>query len=155
VQSLDELIGSSPVFAGLPAQDLAFIAGCARNVVFEEGALLFREGAAADTFYLVRRGRVAFEIHTPDRGGLVVETAEPGDVVGWSWLFPPYRWHFDAHAVEVVHAIAFDGACLRGKCEEDTRLGYELMRRFAQVMIDRLQHTRFRLLDVYGGVGVS
>ena len=155
MQTLDELIASSPVFAGMPAEYLTLVAGCAQNAGFEEGALLFREGDVADTFYLVRRGRVAFELHTPDRGGLVIETADSGDVVGWSWLFPPFRAHFDARAVEEVRAIAFDGACLRGKCEEDPRLGYELMQRFAQIMIDRLQHTRFRLLDVYGGVNVS
>jgi len=155
VHALDELIASSPVFAGLPAEYLTLIAGCARNVGFDDGDFVFREGEVADTFYLVRRGRVAFEMHTPDRGGLVIETADAGDVVGWSWLFPPYRWHFDARAVEDVRAIAFDGACLRGKCVDDPRLGYELMQRFAQVMIDRLQHARFRLLDVYGGVGVS
>jgi CRP-like cAMP-binding protein len=155
MQSLAELIASSPVFAGLPDDDLALIAGCGKNVGFEEGELMFREGDDADTFFLVRRGRVAFELHTPDRGGLVIDTADPGDVVGWSWLFPPYRWHFDARAVDDVRAIAFDGACLRGKCADDPRLGYELMKRFAAVMIDRLQHTRFRLLDVYGGVAVG
>jgi CRP-like cAMP-binding protein len=155
VRSLAELIASSPVFAGLPDDDLDLIAGCARNVHFDEGELLAREGDAADTFYLVRRGRVALELHTPDRGSLVIDTADAGDVVGWSWLFPPYRWHYDARAVEGVSAIAFDGACLRGKCGDDPRLGYELMQRFAQVMVDRLQHARFRLLDVYGGIGVG
>jgi CRP/FNR family cyclic AMP-dependent transcriptional regulator len=155
LETLAELIASSPVFAGMADDDLLLIAGCARNVGFQEGQLLAREGDDADTFYLVRRGRVAFELHTPDRGGLLIDTADAGDVVGWSWLFPPYRWHFDARASEDVRAIAFDGACLRGKCADDPRLGYELMQRFAQVMIDRLQHTRFRLLDVYGGVGVS
>lgn len=155
METLAELIASSPVFAGLEDDDLALIAGCAQNVGFDDGELLFREGGEADTFYLVRRGRVSFELHTPGRGGLVIDTADAGDVVGWSWLFPPYRWHYDARAAEPVRAIAFDGACLRGKCAEDTRLGYELMQRFAQVMIDRLQHTRFRLLDVYGGVGVG
>lgn len=155
MQSLAELIALSPVFAGLPDDDLRLIAGCARNVRFDEGELIAREGEPADTFYLVRRGRVALELHTPDRGGLVIDTADAGDVVGWSWLFPPYRWHFDARAVEGVGAVAFDAACLRGKCGDDPRLGYELMKRFAQVMIERLQHTRFRLLDVYGGIGVG
>jgi CRP-like cAMP-binding protein len=150
VHTLDEVIASSPVFAGLAHDDLALIAGCAQNVGFEEGQLLFREGQPADVFYLVRKGRVALEVHTPERGGLVVDSADPGEVVGWSWLFPPYRWHFDARAAEEVRAIAFDGQCLRGKCDEDSRLGYELMQRFGQVMIDRLQNTQLRLLDVYG-----
>jgi CRP/FNR family transcriptional regulator, cyclic AMP receptor protein len=154
VHTLDELIADAPVFAGLEADDLTLIAGCAQNVGFDQDALLFREDEPANTFYVVRRGRVALELHTPERGGLVIETIEPGEVVGWSWLFEPYRWHFDARADTPVRAIAFDGACLRGKCEDDKELGYELMKRFGQVMIDRLQHARVRLLDVYGGVRV-
>lgn len=150
MHTLDEVIASSPVFAGMAHDDLALIAGCAQNVGFEEGQLLFREGQPADVFYLVRKGRVALEVHTPERGGLIVDSADPGEVVGWSWLFPPYRWHFDARAADEVRAIAFDGECLRGKCDEDTRLGYELMQRFGRVMIDRLQNTQLRLLDVYG-----
>lgn len=150
MHTLDELIASSPVFAGMAHDDLALIAGCGQNVGFEEGQLLFREGQPADRFYLVRKGRVALEVHTPERGGLIVDSADPGEVVGWSWLFPPYRWHFDARAAEELRAIAFDGECLRGKCDEDPRLGYDLMQRFAQVMIDRLQNTQLRLLDVYG-----
>jgi CRP/FNR family cyclic AMP-dependent transcriptional regulator len=155
MHTLDELIAGAPVFAGLEADDLALIARCAGNVAFHEGELLFREGEQADTFFLVRRGRVALELHTPDRGGLVIETIEAGEVVGWSWLFEPYRWHFDARASTEVRAIGFDGACLRGKCDDDKELGYELMKRFGQVMIDRMQHARVRLLDVYGGVGVG
>ena len=150
MHSLDEVIASSPVFAGMAHDDLMLIAGCARNVGFDEDELLFREGQPASVFYLVRKGRVALEVHTPERGGLVVDSAEAGEVVGWSWLFPPYRWHFDARAAEGVRAIAFDGECLRGKCDDDPRLGYELMQRFAQVMIDRLQNTQLRLLDMYG-----
>jgi len=155
VHTLDELLAEAPVFAGLGPDALTLIAGCAQNVGFDENALLFREGEPADTFYVVRRGRVALELHTPERGGIVIETIEQGEVVGWSWLFEPYRWHFDARAATAVRAIAFDGACLRGKCENDKELGYELMKRFGQVMIDRLQHARVRLLDVYGGVGVG
>ena len=155
MRTLDELLAVSPVFAGLAAEDLAFIAGCGRNDGFAAEELLARDGDAADTFYLIRQGRVALEMHTPTQSGLVIETLDPGDIVGWSWLFPPYRWHYDVRAIEPVRAIAFDGACLRGKCEEQKELGYELMLRFAQVMNDRLQHTRFRLLDIYGTAVVS
>ena len=155
MRTLDELLAEAPVFAGLPPDALTLIAGCAQNVGFEQGELLFREDEPADTFYVVRLGRVALELHTPERGGLVIDTIESHEVVGWSWLFEPYRWHFDARAVTAVRAIAFDGACLRGKCEDDKELGYELMKRFGHVMIDRLQHARVRLLDVYGGVGVG
>ena len=81
---------------------------------------------------------------------VTIETIDDGDVVGWSWLFPPYRWHFDARALDVVRAVAFDGACLRGKCDDDHAFGYELLDRFSPVMLERLQATRLQLLDVYG-----
>jgi CRP/FNR family cyclic AMP-dependent transcriptional regulator len=150
MRTIDELVTESPIFDGLRHEQLELIAGCAWNVGFSAGERLFREGDPADTFYLVRRGRVALSTHAPARGDVVIETLDPGEVVGWSWIFPPYVWHFDARALDDVRAVAFDGACLRDKCESDPALGYELMRRFAGVMIDRLLHTRLRLLDLYG-----
>ena len=150
MEAIDTLLRASPVFEGLEPDALSLIAGCASNVRFNQGAVLFREGDAADTFFLIRHGTVALEMFVPARGAAVIETIEAGEVVGWSWLFPPYRWHFDARALTQLRATAFDGACLRGKCAEDPALGYELMSRFAQVLIERLQWTRLRLLDVYG-----
>ena len=150
MQELESLIASAPLFEGLGARELETIAGCARNVRFASGQNLFREGDAADAFYLVRHGSVAIETFVPTRGAVMIETIEPGEFIGWSWLFEPYRWHFDASALTTVRATAFDGACLRGKCESDTALGYVLMSRFAQVLIERLQWTRLRLLDLYG-----
>jgi len=150
METIETLLRASPVFEGLSPDRLAFVAGCASNVHFDGGAVIFREGDEANTFYLVRHGSVALEMFVPARGSAVIETIEAGEVVGWSWLFPPYRWHFDARALTTVRATAFDGACLRGKCEDDPALGYDLMSRFAQVLIERLQWTRLRLLDVYG-----
>ena len=155
MQTLDQIVGESPVFEGLAPNRLELIAGCARNVGFTAGDRLFRQGEPADTFYLVRKGRVALSTHAAARGSVVIETLDPGEIVGWSWLFPPYVWQFDGRAVDDVRAVAFDGACLRGKCESDAPLGYELMQCFASVMIDRLQHTRLRLLDLYGRNGDS
>jgi len=155
VQTVDQLIAASPVFAGLEQVHLALIAGCAVNERFDAGAELFREGGPADRFFLIREGAVALQIDAPGRGALVIETLHAGEVVGWSWLFEPYRWQFDARATEPTAAVAFDGACLRGKCESDHELGYQLMRRFAASMIERLQATRMQLLDVYGHVGVG
>jgi CRP-like cAMP-binding protein len=139
-----------PLLAGLVRAELELLAGCARNVHFDAGEQIFREGEPADAFWVIRHGRVALEAHVPARGPLTIETLEPGEVLGWSWLFPPYRWHFDARALSGVRATAFDGACLRGKCSDDPALGYDLMQRFARVMMERLQATRLRLLDVYG-----
>ncbi len=150
MQTLDDLLAESPVFAGLQPAHLALIAGCGRNRVYEAGDVLFREGDPAESFYLLRRGRVMLSTHVPARGDIAIETIEPGDVLGWSWLHEPHRWHFDAVASEDCGVVVFDGVCLRGKCDADHELGYALLNRFAQVMIDRLQHTRLRLLDVYG-----
>jgi len=150
METIDSLIRDAPVFRGIAPDQLDLVAGCASNVHFDEDAILFREGDPADTFYLVRHGSIALETFVPARGAITIETLEAGEVVGWSWLFAPYRWHFDARALVPVRATAFDGACLRGKCEADPTLGYELMSRFAQVLIERLQWTRLRLLDVYG-----
>jgi CRP-like cAMP-binding protein len=150
MQPIGTLLAEHPFFAGLGRCELDLIAGCARNVRFEPGEHVFREGGAADSFYVIRFGRVVTEIRSPGRGPIAIQTLGEGEVLGWSWLFPPYRWFHDARAVELVRAVAFDGTCLRGKCESDPRLGYELMKRFAQVIIERLENTRMQLLDVYG-----
>ena len=155
MEAIETLLVEVPVFHGLPPDDLALIAGCAKNVHFAQGAVLFREGDPADTFYFVRSGSVALEMFVPARGSLLIETIDEGEVIGWSWLFAPYRWHFDARTLTPVRATGFDGACLRGKCDADPTLGYALMSRFAHLLIERLQATRFRLLDVYGDVGAA
>jgi CRP-like cAMP-binding protein len=149
-RSLENLLADVPFLEGLPPGALTLIAGCAGYGHVAAGENLFREGDAADTFYIVRHGSVALETFVPARGPVVIETIEAGEVIGWSWLFAPYRWHFDARALTAVRATAFDGACLRQKCDNDPALGYDLMGRFAQVLIERLQWTRLRLLDVYG-----
>jgi CRP-like cAMP-binding protein len=134
-QRLDDLLAGVPLLAGLGRDELELLAGCARNVHFDAGEQIFREGEPADAFWIIRHGRVALEAHVPARGPLTIETLEPGEVLGWSWLFPPFRWHFDARSLTGVRATAFDGACLRGKCADDPALGYDLMQRFASVMV--------------------
>lgn len=150
MRGIDELIEEVPALAGLSREQRELVAGCGTNAVFADGEYLFHEGDKADTFYAVRRGGIALEVNAPGREPMVVETVEAGDVVGWSWLFPPHRVRFDARAIGDLHVITFDGACLRGKCEADHDFGYELMERFAAIIIERLQATRVRLLDVYG-----
>ena len=150
MRTLDTLIVESPVFKGLSQGQLEFIAGCASNTVFAAGERLFREGDQADTFFPIRHGLVALDTYVPNRGQLTVATLGPGEIVGWSWLLPPYRWHYTGRAVELVRAVQFDGACLRRKCDEDTALGYNLLTRFAEVLVSRLQATRLQLMDVYG-----
>jgi CRP-like cAMP-binding protein len=150
MKTMDVLLAEVPVFAGMTPPQLELIAGCATNVRAAAGEHLFHAGDAADVFYAIRHGSVALELHVPARDAVTIDTLHDGDLLGWSWLFPPYRWEFDGRAREDTALISFDGACLRGKCEADHEMGYELMSRFAQVIISRLQATRLRLLDVYG-----
>ena len=148
--TMEELVGGHPFFTGLGSSAIQLIAGCASNVHFAAGDTIFGEGEAASRFYVIRHGRVALEIHSPTRGALVIDTMDEGEVLGWSWLVPPYRSFGDARAVTPVSAIALDGSCLRGKCETDAELGYQLLKRVTTVMNQRLQSTRVRLLDLYG-----
>jgi CRP-like cAMP-binding protein len=150
VRSLQEILGEHPFFEGLDDATVGLLVGCAVNVHVHAGEYLFHEGEPADRFFVVRRGRVALEVHVPGRAGAVVETVDEGGVVGWSWLVPPYHWFFDARAVQEVSAVAVDASCLREKCEADPALGYALMQRVAGVMYHRLQSARVRLLDLYG-----
>jgi hypothetical protein len=93
---------------------------------------------------------VALELAAPGRGALTFLTLNEGDIVGVSWLVPPYRWTDDARALGLVRAISIDAACLRRKCEADHDLGYEMMKRFVPVLVERLEATRLQILDVYG-----
>jgi CRP-like cAMP-binding protein len=149
METLETIVAQHPFFKDLDARYLPLIVGCASNVRFPAGTFVLRQGEEANQFYLLRYGTVALEVFVPHRGPLTIETIEAGDVLGWSWLFPPYRWQFDAQALQLVRAIAFDGRCLRTKCNEDHDLGYDLMQRFARVMSQRLQATRLQLLDLY------
>jgi CRP-like cAMP-binding protein len=149
MQTIAQYLPSHPFFVGLDERALDLVAGCATNTHFRPGTYLFHEGQPADTFYVIRRGLVALESRGPT-GSVVIDTADEGDVVGWSWLVAPYRWTFDARAAEEASVISFDGACLRGKCEDDPALGYALLQRVVQVMAERLHSARVRLLDLYG-----
>ncbi|MFZ0325635.1 MAG: cyclic nucleotide-binding domain-containing protein [Actinomycetes bacterium] len=155
MRTIDQLLHDHPFFSGLDDAALALVAGCATNVHMAEGQYLYREGDPAETFYVIRHGRVAVEAHKPSGGSITVDTVDEGEVLGWSWLVPPHRWLFDARAVVSTSAVAFDGTCLRGKCDDDPVLGYALMQRVAHVMYERLQAARIRLLDLYGVSGDS
>lgn len=154
-KGIDTLLAEHAVFAGLPDADIKFIAGCAENVKFDAGEYLFHDGGEANHFFLLRYGQVAIQVYAPGKGSLTVATFSQGDIVGWSWLFPPYRWHFDAKATDLVRAVSFDGTCLRRKTEDNPALGHELMKRFARLIVDRLEATQLQLLDLYADQPVS
>ena len=149
METLERIVAEHPFFHGLESYYTGLLVGCGANVRFQPGEYIFKEGEEANEFYLIRSGRVALEIFAPQHKPLVVETLSEGDILGWSWLLPPYVWKFHAHAMQDTRAIALDGKCLRTKCEQNHDLGYEVLKRFAQIMERRLEATRMQLLDVY------
>lgn len=150
IETLERILSKHPFFKDLKEEYLDLIVGCARNVFYKPGDFIFREGEEAHEFYIIRDGRVSLEISVPGKDPVVIQTLEDGEVLGWSWIVPPYYWHFDARVVEPTRVIALDGRCLRNKCEEDHSLGYELLKRFVSIVEQRLQATRIQLLDLYG-----
>ncbi len=150
VSDLGPYLAEHPILEGMRPEHIQLMVGCAENVRFHPEEYLFREGEKSDRFYFLRHGKVSLELYHPKGGGaMVVQTLGEGDVIGWSWLFPPHYRNLDGRATELVRAIALDGACLRGKCEADHELGYEIMKRFAHLMEKELQAMQLRLLDMY------
>jgi len=149
-KTLEPILRAHRFFKGIKPEYLNLLVSCAMNMRFDANTYLIHEGDEANQFYLLRHGEIVIEVAIPGRGVRTIATLREGDVVGWSWLFPPYRWHYNVRSQTLVRVLALDGACLRGKCEEDHSLGYELMKRFALIMMERLQATRMQMLDVYG-----
>lgn len=134
---------------GMSSPQLAKLATAARHVEYPQGHRFFEEGQTADGFWLIQAGQVALDLHVPGRGVAIIETFGRGTVLGWSWLFPPYRWRFGAVAMQPMRGILFDGKLVRTFCVADPELGFDLTRRFTAVVLNRLQSTRLRLIDVY------
>jgi CRP-like cAMP-binding protein len=134
-------------FARLEERDRLVLASCATPVDYERDEYLFSEGEEAETFFVIREGEVALDLHVPRRGRVTLETLRPGEVVGWAWLFPPRLWHFDARCLTRVHALAFDADCVRARIAADDRFGAAVMACFAEIVVDRLDATRLRLLE--------
>jgi CRP/FNR family transcriptional regulator, cyclic AMP receptor protein len=150
VRGLKGLISEHPFFASMAPEHCDLIGGCTRNVRFDEGQYLFREGEPADAFFLIRHGRVALQIMAPGRGPLRFLTINAGEIAGEAWLVPPYRWIFDAQALELTRALSIDASCLRQKAEENHDFGYEMMKRFMAMLVERLHAAQLQMLDVYG-----
>jgi len=149
MEDLERIIAEHPFFEGLDNEFTKLMVTCASNVRFKADTYILKEGDPANTFYLIREGKVAVEVFAPQRKPIIVATLSVGELLGWSWLLPPFQWKFHARAIGSVRAIALDGKCLRTKCEENHDLGYEVLKRFAQIMEQRLEATRLQLLDVY------
>jgi CRP/FNR family transcriptional regulator, cyclic AMP receptor protein len=150
---IDELLTEHGFLVGVSAGTLALLSEQASIEEFDPGALLLREGEDADTIYFITRGRVAIEIHSPSQGPIVIDTVEPGHIVGLSWVAAPFRWQFDARALESVEAVTIDALRLSEELAVHPEVAAELHRRLAAVMLERLQATRIRLLDLYANAG--
>jgi CRP/FNR family cyclic AMP-dependent transcriptional regulator len=144
-----DALAEQPFFAGFSERELFELSACARRSTFHAGAHLFEEGGRADRCWLIQRGAVRLHMHVPGRGVVPIETLGPTAMVGWSWLFPPYRWTFSAVAVENTDTVEFTGQRVREMCDREPEFGYELTRRFMAVVVDRLRQTRRRLVDLY------
>lgn len=155
IETLSKVLATHPFLQGLAEEHIEFLTGCASNLRFEAGDFLARCGDPTEHTYLLRSGRVALEVFVPGKGPQRVQTVGENEALGWSWLFPPYEWHFDARALDTTLVLAFDGACLRRKLEEDHHLGYEMLKRLIRAAHQRLERTRLQMLDVYekGGAG--
>jgi CRP-like cAMP-binding protein len=146
--SLARLVAGHPFLHGMKSEHLAILTECAMLAEFKKGESIFREGDPANRFYLIRSGRVELETEVKESGPMLIQTIGPGDVLGWSWLFPPYYWRFDARAATPVKAIFFYGTRLREMCEQDPEFGYGVMKRTAEVVIKRLQAARKYLVEL-------
>jgi len=146
-QALYALIAQQPFFKGLNTQQLKLLTNSALEMKFETGATIFEEGSPANRFYLILKGRVVLLSEMEDRNMIPIQTLGPGDDLGWSWLFPPYSIHFTARALEPTTTIFFYGTRLREQCEQDHELGYQIMKRIAEVTTQSLQATQRRLMQ--------
>jgi CRP-like cAMP-binding protein len=145
--SLYALIVQQPFFKGLNSQQLQLLAASALEMKFETGATIFEEGSPANRFYLILKGRVVLSSEMEDRNVIPIQSLGPGEDLGWSWLFPPYSMHFSARAQEPTTAIFFYGTRLREQCEQDHELGYQIMKRIAEVATESLRATQRRLMQ--------
>ena len=139
-------LAAHPFLHGMPTEQLDALAQTASDVEFPARHRLFEDGGHASRFWLIRSGQVALDLHVPGEGPAVIETLGMGELVGWSWLFPPFRWAFGAVTIRPVEAFEFDAPAVRARCVSDPVLGYELTQRLAKVLAHRLQATRLRLI---------
>lgn len=150
IQSISDLLQEHPILGRFDRASLDLLAGCARNRHFGAGQMIQHEGDPADLVHVLRKGDVAVEIAAAHLSPIIVETVHGGDILGWGWLIPPYRTMFDARALTEVSCVSLDAACLRGKCDEDPALGYQLFKYWLPHLAARFRAQRLQLVDLYG-----
>jgi CRP-like cAMP-binding protein len=144
-----DALAEQPFFEGFSERELQRLSQCARRSMFHPGTRIFDEGDRADRFWLISRGAVRLYLDVAGKGEVAVETLVPQAVLGWSWLFHPYRWSFSAGVGGMTRTLEFEASRVREMCDSEPEFGYELTRRFTKVIAGRLRHTRRRLADLY------
>lgn len=149
--SLTTYLVNHPVFEGLEPSQVSLIVSYASEAQYKPGQRVFQRDFDAHEFFIVRSGSVAIEVPAIDGESLKIQTVGAGSLLGWSWFIPPYRWSFDARAVTQSSVISVNGDKLRASCDADPRLGYELIKRFAMLMAERLNAARISAMKHYAG----
>jgi len=144
------VLSAHPFLHGMPHDQLAVLAEVASDVTFPARHRLFEDGGNANRFWLIQSGHVNLDLQVPGEGPVVIETIGMGELLGWSWLFPPFRWAFGAVAATAVEAFEFDAPAVRQACVAEPGLGHELNQRVTRVLAKRLQATRIRLISRSG-----
>lgn len=139
-------LAAHPFLHGMPGNQLAVLGRAASDVRYPAGHRFFEDGGHATCFWLIQSGHVTVDVHVPGQGRVPIDTIGMGELVGWSWLFPPFMWAFGAVAASPVEAFEFDARAVRAWCTSDPALGYEVTRRVAEVLTRRLKSTRNRLI---------
>jgi len=152
-QTIQETLTSHPFFTGMPAEAIDALSRRATEQNVEAQHLIFAQDDPARHFYLLLEGEAAIEIPALAGAPLEIQHLGANTVLGWSWAIPPYRWSFNARALTDVRMLSFDGQALLEECEQDPRLGYELVKRFASLMSERLDAARVRIIEEYAPIG--
>lgn len=154
-ESVASMLASNELFEGLPEDVLEVLARHAEERRLERNAILFGHGDPAREFFLLRSGAVVIEVPAISGPSLEVQHLGPGEVLGWSWLIPPYRWSFQARAEEPTELLAFDGEAVRARCEADAAFGYAVLRRFSSLMSERLEAARLTMMEEWNPPGFA
>ncbi len=154
-QSIDDYLSAHDFFAGLDKRGKKFLSNSARDLQIKQGEVLFQPGASADKFYLLRSGEVSVRVPAVMGPALEIQKLKAGQILGWSWLIPPYRWNFQAMALEDSELLEFDGSIILAHCEEDYAFGYALLKLFASLMSERLDRARQKMMDQWDPPGFA
>ena len=154
-QSIEDYLSEHAFFSGLDDSFVKFLSNSAAELQIKKGEVLFKQGTHADKFYLLRNGQVSVQVPALMGPSLEIQSLGEDQILGWSWLIPPYKWNFNARAVEDSELLEFDGAVILARCEEDPKFGYELFKRFAALMSERLDAARQKIMDQWNPPGFA